>query len=175
MVPTAKRKKRKDSDEMITPEWVWKIWHDRLNFVLDAAATKRNKIAPAKLWYTKEDDALKQCWTAAAIEGGGAVWCNPPYSPQAGPLKRWVEKGIAEAQLGAVVCMLLPADTSTQWFSLLYDRVGGGWRDGVHGYFTDHRIRFVDPVTRKPTPGSPNFGSLIVVLSAESDPGGGPL
>jgi len=153
-------------DEYITPRWVWEPWHAVLGFVLDAAASTANKLPPCKLFYSKDDSAFGHNWAenVAAI-GGGAAWCNPPYSRTGGPLKKWVEKAIEESRRGLVVAMLLPADTSTDWFSLLWDREKGMWRDGVQGYFTDGRIRFIDPRTGEKTKGSPTFGSMVAVFS----------
>jgi len=165
------------NDSWQTPEWVWKPWHQVLHFVIDAAASSLNYLKPCKLYYCGQIDpdwgvdaerkfnAFKQDWRGDIEElGGGAVWCNPPYSKAAGPLLKWVEKGLYEAKKGVVVCMLLPADTSTNWFSLLWNRSSGAWKDGVQGYFTDARVRFIHPGTGKPA-GSPEFGSLIVVLT----------
>jgi len=156
-------------DEYVTPRWVWEPWHGVLGFVLDAAASPANKLPPCKLFYTKEDSAFDHNWaldvSAQWWHGSAAAWCNPPYSRTGGPLKKWVEKALEESRRGLVIAMLLPADTSTDWFGLLWDRDKGMWRDGVQGYFTDGRIRFIDPRTGEKTKGSPTFGSLVVVLS----------
>ena len=153
------------NDEWQTPEWVWKPWHQVLHFVIDAAATDENHLPVCKDWFTMERSGLEQDW-AKNIErlGGGSVWCNPPYSRKGGPLMRWVRKAQEESLKGVVVCMLLPADTSTNWFSVLWNRTAGAWNDGVQGYFTDQRVKFIHPETGKST-GSPTFGSLIAVLS----------
>ena len=166
-------------DEYMTPKWVWEPWHKIFGFTLDAAASNFNKLEPCGRWFTREDDALQQDWRAVA--GGGAIWCNPPYSRGGGPLIKWVKKGLAEGrQCGrgrggdgmkfdnariVPVVMLLPADTSTDWFSEVWDRIEGTWVPGVRGYFLDGRVRFVDPRTHQRTDGSPNFGSLVLVIS----------
>jgi len=158
------------NDEWRTPEWVWKPWHKALGgFIIDAAATDENHLPVVKTWFKSSisgiGDAFDQDWRRHIEElGGGSVWLNPPYSKAAGPLLRWVVKALMEASRGVVVCMLLPADTSTNWFSLLWNRTAGCWKDGVQGYFTDVRVKFIHPDTGKPE-GSPKFGSLIVVLS----------
>ena len=154
-------------DEYCTPRWVWEPWHIALGFSLDAAASYGNRLPPCAKHYTKEDSAFNHDWAKDA--GHGAVWCHPPYSRAGGPLVRWVQKGMYESMRGAVVCMLLPSDTSTNWFSLLWDRTGGEWHGGVRGYFTEGKIRFVDPRTRQITKGSPTFGSVVVVLGGKPD------
>ena len=162
-------KLRPSTDEYRAPRWVWEPWHEALGFTLDTAASYANKLHPCENWITKEDNALLCGWLERATPPGaaspGAAWCNPPYSRQAGPLHRWVSKALLESRRGLVVCMLLPADTSTDWFTLLWDRVNGCWNPGVRGYFTDCRVRFIHPFTGKKTLGTPTFGSLVVVMS----------
>lgn len=151
------------NDEWRTPEWVWNPWHEVLHFVIDAAATYENRLPFAKTWYATS--GLTEDWRGDIESlGGGSVWLNPPYSKAGGPLLKWVAKALEEAKKGVVVCMLLPADTSTNWFSLLWNRSEGSWKDGVQGYFTDVRVKFIHPETGKPE-GSPKFGSVIVVLT----------
>jgi len=158
------------NDEWVTPTWVWKPWHEVLYFVLDAAATDENHLSVCKAWLTEETSGLDYDWSQFVKDaGGGSVWCNPPYSKKGGPLVRWVGKALMESQKGVVVCMLLPSDTSTNWFSLLWNRSAGAWNDGVQGYFTDQRIRFIHAETGK-SGGSPKFGSLIAVLSKPLKP-----
>lgn len=167
MVPTKGKGKVKDSpgDEFRTPKWVWQPWDTALGgFTLDAAASAGNSICQ---WYLSKANAQRDafaCDWLALSDGAGAIWCNPPYARAAGPLFKWVTKALFEAARGATVCMLLPADTSTNWFSLLWDRLNSRWVDGVQGYFLEDRVHFIDPRTNRPTKGSPNFGSLIVVM-----------
>lgn len=152
------------NDEWETPEWVWRPWHSVLHFVIDAACTAENILPVCEWGYTKEDSGLDADWAAKVLElKGGAVWCNPPYSRKGGPIVKWVEKALAESEKGVVSCLLLPSDTSTNWFSLLWNRAEGRWRDGVHGNFTEQRIKFNHPGGKKS--GSPTFGSLIAVVS----------
>jgi len=57
--------------------------------------------------YTKDDDGLSQEWF-------GKVWLNPPFSAK----EEWVRKALNEMNAGHVelAVVLLPVDTSTQWF-----------------------------------------------------------
>lgn len=57
--------------------------------------------------YTAADGGLKQPWT-------GTVFCNPPFSAKAD----WIEKAVDETENGGadLVVMILPVDTSTEWF-----------------------------------------------------------
>ena len=153
-----------NSDEWRTPEWIWKSWHSTLCFTIDAAATDENKIDPCKDWYTLARSGLDADWAKSVeSQGGGSVWCHPPYSRKGGPISRWVEKAISESEKGVVSCMLLPADTSTDWFSLLWDRTAGSWHSGVQGYFTE-KLKLLHPETGKAVGSS--AGSLIAVVSA---------
>jgi phage N-6-adenine-methyltransferase len=155
-----------NSDEWRTPKWVWEPWHRVLHFQIDAAATDGNKLEPCRQWYTLQRSGLDADW-AEDIEklGGGSVWLNPPYSRKGGPLLLWVDKAISEANKGVVVCMLLPADVSTDWFTRLWSRNAGAWNSNVQGFFSDQRIKLLHPETGKAA-GSPTFGSLIAVISA---------
>jgi hypothetical protein len=95
-------------------------------------------------------------------EDGHMVWCNPPYSQAGGPLSKWVETFLYWHANGFNITALLPADTSTKWFHLLWEA------SDDEGYisitFLDRRVRHLDPQTGKPG-GSPKFGSLIAEFS----------
>ena len=93
-----------DSDDRPTPQRFFDQLNREFGFTLDAAASIQN--AKCGAFFSKDHDALAQNWC-------GVVWCNPPYGIHVG---RWVEKGYLEAQDGATVVMLLPANTDTRWF-----------------------------------------------------------
>jgi phage N-6-adenine-methyltransferase len=155
--------KETPGDEWMTPEWVWKPWHDRLFFKLDAAANENNKIVDN--YISKNTDALVVDWSTCGVRRGDAVWCNPPYSQLAGPLDKWVAKFFQEARLnGLTIVSLLLADISTRWFDRVYDRGQNAWRVGCQGTFLGQRVKHQDPITRK-SMGSPKFGSMIVIFS----------
>jgi len=75
-------------------------------FDLDAAASPENALCTR--YFTQRDDAFRQDWRPFQ-----RIWINPPYG-DAIPL--WTRRARQEAERGAVVCMLLPSRTDTQWF-----------------------------------------------------------
>jgi phage N-6-adenine-methyltransferase len=89
------------------------------SFILDAAASKENKLCPDYLGPGSDlgEDALASRWVSPyQIDGyqlDGAVWCNPPYGRGIG---LWVAKAIDEAMHGTTIVLLLPARTDTKWF-----------------------------------------------------------
>ena len=73
-----------DGDAWFTPTWLF----DQLGltFDLDVCAPRdpAQRTAPARKYYTEDDDGLTQEWD-------GLIWCNPPYSkPEA-----WTDRVIA--------------------------------------------------------------------------------
>jgi len=109
------KNREEGSDEYASPPSLWRPLSRAVGgFDLDpASGAESTPIAPTR--YTAEDDGLSQAWT-------GDVWLNPPFgdSPSTGPSKRerWLQKARQEAHRDAVrsVTVLLPVDTSTQWF-----------------------------------------------------------
>lgn len=76
-------------------------------FAIDLAADHHNHVAP--LYYTEEQDALKQNWNI----GAGWAFCNPPFAA----IAPWVKKAVQEAGKGAQTVMLLPASVGANWFT----------------------------------------------------------
>lgn len=155
-------------DEWKTPEWVWGPYYDRYNFKLDAAATEENSVVPrdwlelpalSDSFISKEEDALSLDWREKA-KPGSAIWCNPPYSQKAGPLFRSIGKFFEESKRFVIVT-LLPADTSTDWFDLVFEKRRNVWRPGTFGRFLPKRVQHIDPKTGL-SKGSPKFSSMIV-------------
>lgn len=157
-------------DHWQTPGWVWGPWFDRFHVELDAAASKENTLVditggskPRAGFITQRLDALAFSWKTLKLTYGAAIWCNPPYSQKAGPLKRWVDKFEVESrEHGYRVIALLPADTSTKWFAdcLALDKD----RKAILHYLP-RRVRHVDPRTGAQG-GSPKFGSVIVYFDS---------
>lgn len=96
-----------DSAEWSTPQDFFDTLHKKWNFTLDPCATHENH--KCALYYTKEDDGLKQSWKEHI------VYCNPPYGREVG---KWIQKAVDESK-HAVIVMLLPARTDTKWFQQL--------------------------------------------------------
>ena len=46
------------------------------------------------------------------VEWGKRNYCNPPYSKK----RAWIDKALVEQKKGKLTVMLLPVDTSTNWF-----------------------------------------------------------
>jgi phage N-6-adenine-methyltransferase len=95
------------SDEFGTPGEFHRPIADAVGgFDLDpAAGAEDSPLASTR--YTKEDDGLSKEWF-------GTVWLNPPFSEK----ETWLRRAVAEVNAGRVglAVVLLPVDTSTQWF-----------------------------------------------------------
>ena len=110
-------------------------------------------------WKTPPDlYSFFQAWDDPALPGHhdgltrqwqDPTYCNPPYSDP----RPWVEKAIAEARRGTRVVMLLPHDSSTEWWRLLHEE--GAYFAAVLG-----RIRFSGA-------GPARFASIFVFLPAK--------
>lgn len=129
-------------DEWCTPPWLFDLadglWGP---FTLDAAASHDNALCAAYL--TRADDGLTADWGLHT-----RVWINPPYS---NPFP-WLERAAIEGEKGRIVCVLMPADTSTAYFHEIVMRRAAVVR------FLRPRIRFVG------ANGSPKFGSVFAVF-----------
>lgn len=83
-----------------------------------------NQTVKATVYYTEENDGLKQTWS-------GNIWMNPPYS--SGLVKPFVDK-LVESDFSQAVVLVNNA-TETTWFRKLIDKA-----DAV--VFPTGRIRF---------------------------------
>lgn len=79
--------------------------------VFDLAAEAHNHVHPR--FFTKEEDALKQDWSALykVLGGSGWLFLNPPFSD----MKPWVEKCAEEGRKGAKI-VLLSKVSIAEWF-----------------------------------------------------------
>jgi phage N-6-adenine-methyltransferase len=128
------------NDSWATPEWLFQYAIDRYgDFLLDVCASESS--AKCVKYYNEEDNGLISPWSAHN-------WCNPPYSN----IRPWVEKAALEACNGNSTVMLLPADFSTQWFSIV-------WEQSSEILIINKRVRFVGAL------GSPKFASFFCLIS----------
>ena len=116
----------------------------RGKFTLDAAASATDALCD--LYFTEEQDALKQTWS-------GRVFCNPPYQD----ILPWVKHAhcaVVEDH-AEVVVMLLPARTGTEWYDFCL-------RNGTRIEPIRGRVAFLNPEGRQK---KGNFEwSLVVVF-----------
>lgn len=104
-------------------------------------------------FFTEEENGLAQPWTENAF-------VNPVYMPKTldphNNIELWIEKTITEAMVNRTVnVMLLPAYTDADWY---HDQVLGIATEIRH---IRGRVKFWKD--GKPTTGSPNFASDIIV------------
>jgi phage N-6-adenine-methyltransferase len=152
------------TDDWATPQELFDQLNGEFLFALDVCATPEN--AKCALFYTREQDGLKQDWARDARRavrpvtvygiGERAIWMNPPYGRGIG---EWVAKAWRESTNGVPVVCLLPARTCTRWW---HDFI---WDSDAHTPYPGVQIRFVEG--RLKFGGSKNsapFPSVIVVF-----------
>jgi phage N-6-adenine-methyltransferase len=83
-----------------------------------ASCEAANRVVQADKYHTVEDNGLKWPWF-------GRVWLNPPYGKTAGRSNAgiWLDRLLSEHETGRVsaACILVGANTDTQWFQPLWD------------------------------------------------------
>jgi len=132
-----------NKDSWATPQYIFDYFNKIFNFDFDVAASADN--AKCEDFYTIEDNALIKVW-------GDVNWCNPPYSN----IKPWVEKAIFERMRNNKTVMLLPSDTSVEWFRLAFDNCS-------ECIFISGRLSFINAATGKQVSGN-NKGSVVFVF-----------
>lgn len=131
------------TDDWHTPKSLFDALNFEFVFEIDLCADRESALCDR--FYSKEDDSLKQKWA-------GRCWCNPPYGREIGS---WVEKAyLSTRQGGAVVVMLIPSRTDTDWWHRFVMRAS-------EIRFIKGRIRFSGHKSNAP------FPSAIVVFGKE--------
>lgn len=128
-----------------TPKCIFDMLNLEFEFTGDVAASHDNALS--ENFYTEEDNALDQRWFKVS-------WCNPPYDN----IKPWVEKAIQQHKEGKTIVMLVPADTSAQWFKRAFNSC-----NDVR--FISGRLSFINASTQKPVSGN-NKGSVLFIWRA---------
>lgn len=145
-------------DDWRTPPDLYARLDREFGFVLDAACTRGNRLAPVGM-EVERVDALAAPWPTA-----GPIWLNPPYSN----VKPWLVRA-REAGLRVPVVCLLPADTSTRWW---WDLVA---TSAFEVRFLRGRVRFYTPdgagIHKTQGGGGSTIGPSAIVIYS---PAGGP-
>ena len=97
-----------NSNEWMTPPWLFELLDNEFRFDLDCAATKENALC--KRFYTAEEDALKQTW----VNDGTMGFLNPPYGRLIGKFVTHAYQQTVNADFS--VAMLIPARVDTKWW-----------------------------------------------------------
>lgn len=146
-----------DTNDRRTPLWFFDQCKARFGgFELDLAANAENHLCPS--WLGPGSSIAEDALSDKATWGhytGLLNWCNPPYGP-AGVIPKWIAKARHERDVrDCRTLMLLPADTSTDWF---YDV----WRTELCE-LVPFRLSFATALEEKPD--SAKFGSLLVYMA----------
>ena len=150
-----------DKNTWQTPLYIFNAMNRKHRFEVDGCASPENALCD--IYFTEKDDFTKQ-ETLDRVQKGSRVWINPPYN---NPLP-FVESAIyLMAIRDCTVVMLLPADKSTEWFSVAISAATQvidiiGYND-EKGKFHSGRIKFINPVTGVEVSGN-NKGSMFVIF-----------
>lgn len=132
--------------------------------VLDLFTDGENSKCPA--FYTAEDNALTQDWSARLAELHGAAFANPPYSRASmhddvyiTGMRHIISHTIAMRELGGRYVFLIKAATGEAWWP----------EDADHIALVRGRISFDLPVWYRPADGQPaessaGFGAAIAIF-----------
>ena len=85
-----------------TPQWLYDAFTKVIPCGIDVAASAAN--TKCSLFYSEQDDALKQDWHSMTNKDL-AAWCNHPYAD----CGLFVKKAREETDLGATILQLQPA------------------------------------------------------------------
>lgn len=149
-------------DDRRTPRWFFHQCEARYGrFALDVAANRRNHLTP--LWLGPGSPVALD-GLAAGWRPGDLHWCNPPYGPP-GAIEDWIAKARRERdRILARTLLLLPSDTSTQWFHDV--------RTTESLELVRFRLAFAAP-DQSTKGNSAKFGSVLVYIAPQLHRDGG--
>lgn len=126
---------------------------ERKAYGLDVCASKRN--TKFEQYITESENALDVEWSERLDPTTQVAWCNPPYSR--GMKEAFIEKAVKAVADGVETVMLLPNDTSAQWFAKCVKNAK------AIAIICNGRISFVNNQTGEKTAGN-NAGSILVLF-----------
>ncbi|OEF51001.1 adenine methyltransferase [Enterovibrio norvegicus] len=98
-------------DSTQTPPWLFQAFNAEFHYDLDAAALPESALV--ETYYTPDQDALTQDWSALfTFNHRPAVWLNPPFSD----ILPWMEKAREQQAKGVLTTLLVPRDNRTEWW-----------------------------------------------------------
>jgi site-specific DNA-methyltransferase (adenine-specific) len=139
-------------DDWETPPALFEALDQEFHFTLDAAANEQNH--KCERWLSGPCEGGPECGCGLCARWEGVVWLNPPYGRG---LNVWITKCADSAADGATVVALLPANTDTDWFALLW-----GWAAEIR--FLRKRVQFVGTTSSNPG------GSMVAVFRPALSP-----
>lgn len=107
-----------------TPKEIWESLDKEFDFTTDACASDKNHLCP--LYWTKEDDALKQDWNDQVI------YCHPMYD---GKIPKFIEKAVNSNSL---CVFLLPSSTNAVYF---HEYI---WNKDTNSPYPNVELRFLE-------------------------------
>lgn len=156
---------KKVGDQWRTPDPLWWGINSKYGpFVLDLFADRDN--AKCEAFYSAEDNALTQDWSARLVELNGAGYANPPYSRASQHdgqyitgMRQIMAHTLAMREAGGRYVFLIKAATGEVWWP----------EEADHVAFIRGRISFDLPVWYRPEEGQPSessagFGAAIAVF-----------
>lgn len=158
-----------DRDSYRTPSYLFHWLNRRFNFDFDGCASKENALCQFYCFDDGEGGFLT--FDPMDIDIGDyetlfrpkSIFINPPYSNP----KDFIERAVGWKKKGCLVVMLLPADKTTEWYTIIQQHANEvidiiGYHDEKGTWHTG-RLQFINPVTGKPAQGN-NKGSMVVVF-----------
>lgn len=152
-------------DQWRSPERLWWGINSKYGpFVLDLFADRDN--AKCEAFYSAEDNALTQDWSARLAQLNGAGYANPPYSRASQHdgqyitgMRHIISHTMAMREAGGRYVFLIKSATSEVWWP----------EDADHVAFIRGRVSFDLPAWYRPAPGEPSessagFGAAIAVF-----------
>ena len=175
------------SDQWRTPDWLFWAVNSLVGGRLKLDLFTDGQNSKCHNYFTAENNALQQDWTAALMdiemdEGGKPMaFANPPYSiaqdesgdPLTG-MRRIMAKAGEERDRGAASIWVVKSATSETWWpAKAFDEEEGVQADAI--IFIKGRIAFAPPVWYRPAEGvtpptSAGFGAAILVFDKNIDP-----